>query len=134
VLRIASLGAIGLLALYYFLGDVRGVSALLQSGFTDDQIKQIEQSIKDKYVTKMSTSSSAAERYQIASGSTTVKVKMLKVSAKRLEGLATITRSNLSAKELGLGEINIPCEATLATDSEKYIWKCRSAVGKHGGR
>ena len=36
------------------------MSSLLQSGFTDDQIKQIEQSIKDKYVTKMSTSSSAA--------------------------------------------------------------------------
>ena len=102
MLRIASLGAVGLLALYYFLGDVRGMSSLLQSGFTDDQIKQIEQSIKDKYVTKMSTSSSAAERYQIASGSTTVTVRMLKVSTKRWRDLPRLQGATSLQKNMVL--------------------------------
>jgi hypothetical protein len=102
------------------------VASLFQPGFTDSQIRQVDQAIKDYYVNQMRTSPSALERREIANGSTTIEVQMIKVSAKRLEGFATISSDDEGLRRLGLEKISVPCETTMGTNSDQYIWKCQN--------
>jgi len=104
---------------------VLGHVPTFQSGFTDAQIKAVESAIKDYFVQHMQNSPSAVEREQIASGSTTVEVHMIKMSSKKLEGFATITLRDDESKAVGMGEIRVPCEATMGENSE-WLWKCQN--------
>ena len=122
LILVAALIALGIAT----LGNFDTITSLFQSGFTDDQIRQVEQTIKEYYLKGLSTSPSAVERGEVASGSTTVEVTMIKVSAKRLEGFAKISSSDQESKELGFGEVTIPCEATLGVHSDQWIWKCQN--------
>jgi hypothetical protein len=118
VLAIITVGVIVLLAL--------GHVPTFQSGFTDAQIRGVERTIKDHIVKGMSSSPSAVEKEQIASGSTTVEVHMIKVSSNRLEGFAEITLRDEASKNAGLGDLTIPCEATLGVKSDQWVWKCQN--------
>jgi len=77
----------------------------VQGGFTDAQIREVEQSIQNYYLEKQRNSSSAAEREQALNGLTTVDAKMLKVSDRRLEGYVKFTLRDEESKRLGLDEI-----------------------------
>lgn len=104
---------------------LQGRVPTLQSGFTDAQIRDVERTIRDYFVQHMQSSPSAIEREQIASGSTTVEVRMIKMSSKRPEGFATITLRDDASKAVGMGEIRVPCEATMGENSE-WLWKCQN--------
>jgi hypothetical protein len=73
----------------------------------------------------MRNSPSATEREQIDSGSTTVEVHMIKMSSKRLEGFANFTLRDDASKAIGMGEVRVPCEATMGENSE-WLWKCQN--------
>ena len=64
------------------------------------------------------------ERAQLASGSTTVDVHLIKVSDRKLEGFVRFTLRDEESKRLGVSEITESCEATMAVDSSDSIWKC----------
>ena len=116
---------IAAILLLAYMGKLDAVIAIFQPGFTDDQIIRVDQEIKDYYVKQMRASPSAVEREQIASGSTTVDVRMIKVSNKRLEGFVKISLRDEQSKRLGLGEITVPCEATMGVNSDQWLWKCQ---------
>jgi hypothetical protein len=101
------------------------LTPLYQSGFSDAQVRQVEQDIREYFLKQMRASSSATERNQVASGSTTVDVRMIRMSPKKLEGFAKITLRDEESQALGLGEVSVPCEATMGMDSDQYIWKCQ---------
>ncbi len=124
LITIGILAAAGFVILAY-MGRLDIVMSMFQSGFTDEQIKAVDQEIRDYYLKQMRESPSAIERQEIASGSTTVEVTMIKVSDKRLEGFATILLRDEVSKKAGLGEVKVPCEATLGVNSSQYLWKCQ---------
>ncbi|MGA9987706.1 MAG: hypothetical protein WBP69_07985 [Terriglobales bacterium] len=97
-----------------------------QSGFTDAQIQAVELTIKDYFVQHMQNSPSAVEREQIANGSTTVEVHMIKMSARRLEGFAVISLRDKESTALGLGDLRVACEATMGENSDQWLWKCQN--------
>jgi hypothetical protein len=125
VITIGTIAVAAFLILAY-IGRLDIVTSLFQSGFTDEQIKDIDREIRDYYLKQMRESPSAVERQQVASGSTTVEVTMIKVSERRLEGFATITMNDEDSKKAGLGEIRVSCEATLGANSAQYLWKCQN--------
>jgi len=120
---IGAVAAIFLLVIYMRNSNV---VAPIVGGFTDAQIQDIEQSIRDYYLRQLRESQSPTEREEVASGSTTVEAQMLKVSDKRLEGFVKFTMRDEASRKLGLGEIILNCEATMNTDSTKWLWKCQN--------
>lgn len=118
--------AIATFAILAYVGRLEVITSVFQSGFTDEQIRAIDREIREYYLKQMRESPSAIERQQIASGSTTVDVQMIKVSERRLEGFVTITLNDEDSRQAGLGEVRVLCEATLGVNSEQYLWKCQN--------
>ncbi len=108
-----------------YMGKDGAVLALIHPGFTDSQVREVEQTIKDEYVRRLLASPSPVERYQVASGSTTVEVTMMKVSAMKLEGFVKISLHDEESKKAGLDEITQSCEATMSVESRQWLWKCQ---------
>jgi hypothetical protein len=107
------------------LGRSGNMTPFFGNGFTDSQVAECEQAIKDYYMKLLTESASAVERHEVATGVTTVDAHMLKISDRKLQGFVKITSRNPEAQKLGLGEIAIPCEATMGVDSTQWIWKCQ---------
>ena len=95
-----------------------------RSGFSDEDIRQCEQTIKETYLDRLRNSSSETERREVETGATTVEVQMIRVADRRLEGFARISLNTSEAKEIGLNEIMHKCEATMEMNSSHYIWRC----------
>ena len=102
------------------------IAPIIQGGFTDTDIRNCENAIKEYYLGQLRNSTSAVERQEVADGSTTIEVRMIKVASRRLEGYAKVSINTKAARDLGLSEIMQTCEATMEMDSSQYIWKCKS--------
>lgn len=122
-LIIASVIVVLILLWLYTRSNV--LAPIIKGGFTDADIRSCENSIREHYLEQLRQSQSPTEREELASGSTTIEATMLKVSDKRLEGFVKFTMRDEESKKLGLGEINLNCEATMNTDSTKWIWQCQ---------
>ena len=123
---IAAVGIAAICIVVLLLLEKLGIVApVFHGGFTDSQVREVERIIKDYYVKQLSASPSATEREQVAGGSTTVEVHMIKVSDRKLEGFAKISLHDQQSKDLGLSEIADTCEATMEMNSSQYIWKCK---------
>jgi hypothetical protein len=116
--------AVTMLAVLVYLWLSHAEAIPFHSGFTDAEVRQCEQTIKDYYLNQIKNSGSEKERQELESGLTTVEVRMIKVSDRRLEGYAKITINTQQAREVGLSEINQICDATMGVDSPQFIWKC----------
>jgi hypothetical protein len=118
--------ALAILAVFAYLSNSRSVISPFHSGFTDSEVRQCEQTIKDYYVNQIKNSPNEKERQELESGLTTVDVRMIKVTDRRLEGYAKISINTQQARNVGLSEIMQVCEATMEMDSSQFIWKCHS--------
>jgi hypothetical protein len=114
-----------MLALLAYWRNPRADTSPFHSGFTESQIAECEQTIRDYYLNQLRNSSSAAERQEVEDGSATVEVHMIKVADRKLEGFAKISINTQEARDVGLNEITQTCEATMDMDSQQFIWKCR---------
>jgi hypothetical protein len=94
------------------------------SDFTESDIRQCEQTIKETYANRFRNSPSETERQEVENGAITFDVQMIKVGERKLEGYMKISINTPSAKELGVNEISYRCEATMETTSSHYIWEC----------
>jgi hypothetical protein len=97
------------------------------SGFSDEDIRQCEQTIKESYLNRLKNSSSETERREAETGATTVDVQMIKVADRKLEGYVKISINTPEAKDIGMGEIMHKCEAKMEMNSSRYIWQCNTA-------
>lgn len=113
--------AIAVVSVTAYTGQLTYVASLFEPGFTDSQIAAVNQEIRNYYVKDMKT---PEERKQLETGKSAVEVTMMKMSARRLEGFVTISIHDEVARNLGLEEVKIPCEATMGVDSNQYLWKC----------
>ena len=123
---VAIIGSIAFALLLIYLWDSHIVQSALHPGFTDAQVHEIEQSIEDYYAQKLRKSPNAAEREELANGSTTIDAKMLKVSDRRLEGFVKFTLRDEESRKAGLNELILSCEATMDVDSTQWMWKCQN--------
>jgi hypothetical protein len=123
---VAIAGSVAFALLLVYMWDSHIVQSTLHPGFTDAQVREIEQSIEDYYAKKLRESPSAAEREELANGSTTVTAKMLKVSSRRLEGFVKFTLRDEASRSAGLDELLLNCEATMDVDSTQWMWKCQN--------
>jgi hypothetical protein len=96
------------------------------SGFSDADIRQCEQVIRESYLDRFRNSSSETERQEVETGATTVEVQMIKVADRKLEGYVRISVNTPEAKEIGVNEIAHKCEATMELNSSHYIWQCNT--------
>lgn len=117
-------GAIAVVLLLLVYTRSNTIAPIVQGGFTDSEIRQCEQTIREHYLDQIKNSS-PTEKEEVENGSTTIEVRMIKVADRRLEGFAKISLSTQEAKNLGLSEIMQTCEATMEMNSSQYIWKCK---------
>lgn len=109
------------------LGFTRNLDTIVSAfepGFTEKQIRDVEQQIRSDVLKRLENSSSAVERQEVANGSTTVDVHMIKVSKKRLDGYTTISSNTGAARDIGLDKITVSCDATLGVRPDQYLWEC----------
>ena len=117
-------GVVGAIVVLGFLTYSRVTRSLLRPGFTDADIRNCEQTIRDYYLNQLRNSTSEVEKQEVANGTTTINVHLIKVADRRLEGFVKISVNTQQAREVGLNEITQTCEATMEIDSPQYIWKC----------
>lgn len=116
------------------VGVMIGVLIMLwhpwDSGFSDADIRQCEQTIKESYLSRFKNSTSATERQEAETGAITIDVQMIKVADRKIEGYVRLLNSTPEAKEIGMNEIEYKCEATMEMNSSHYIWQCNPMANR----
>jgi len=123
-------GAIAVILLLLVYTRSNTIAPIVQGGFTDSEIRQCEQTIREHYLDQSKNSSglstSPTDKQEVDNGSITVEVHMIKVADRKLEGFAKIHINAQEAKDVGLSEIMQTCEATMEMNSSQFIWKCKA--------
>jgi len=119
------------IALSGLIGIAIGVLIMLRppfhTGFSDADIRQCEQAIKEQYSDRLTNSPSEAERRALEDGVYAIDVQMIRVADRKLEGYAKVSINPRDPKNGGPIESTHKCEAVMDIASPHFVWNCNAA-------